>query len=70
MITDKQLQDAEALIRENPDRAAYQLADVTQRYHELNAAMGAIRAFSQNVGLAQTGNQAAIEFALGRKITA
>lgn len=70
MITEEQLQAAERLIRENPERAAYHLADMTQRYHELNAAMGAIRAFSQNTGLASTGNQTAIEFAIGRKLSA
>jgi len=68
MITDEEFQAARDFIARDPERAAYQLADSIQRLHEANNALHAIRAFSQNIPMATTGDKKAIEFALGGRI--
>ncbi len=67
MPTEEQLKKAEELVDKDPARAAYQLADVPHRLNELEKAMEAIRAFSQNTWMASSATKEQVEAALGRK---
>lgn len=66
--TDEQVEAAKKLIARDPDRAAYTLAEAQDRLAESEAALSAVRSFSQNPWMAKNASRKQIEAALGRQL--
>lgn len=68
MITDTEFDQARQFIARDPESAAYQLADLRDRYEQLRKATDAIRCLSQNLELARSGTLDQLGFVFGRTL--